>query len=243
MSTSTPSAGAWSTVRNGFRAVVTIPPFVAMHVWRSCRIDRSQRDVDELSEPPPAHEPHPQLQHRDDGVGPILQRTYQVAIVQPRLSAGELIEGLRIDPNYYISSLVAGFVNADVPARNLEAGDELVVELPGPWNGPVVVQHADDQSLLLATLNGHMEAGHIRFDTTPLDDSHEHEGFSFRIRSWARAGDPAFAAIHVVVPIAKELQTAMWTAMCQRAVLISGGHQLGNVEVITEELNGSWRRS
>ena len=237
----TPSAGAWSTLRNGFRAAYTIPPFLAQHAWRSRRIKRNHIEVDELSESPPAHEPHPQLQRRDDGVGPILQRTYQVAIGGPELAAVELIDGLRVDPNHYNSSLVAGFVHSDAPARNLETGDELVVELPGPWNGPVVVQYVDDESLLLATLDGHMEAGHIRFDTIPLDNSRN--GYTFRIRSWARAGDAGFASVHVVVPIAKELQTAMWTAMCRRAVTISGGHQLGDIEVSTEELNGSSKES
>ena len=237
MSDATVSPGTWSTLRNAFRATVTIPPFLASHAWRSHQLRRHHIVVGSLSEDPPAHEAHPRLQRRDDGVGPLLMRTYRIDIAGPVLSASELIEGLRIDPNHYNSSLVAGFVHADSPARNLSEGDELVVELPGPWNGPVVVQHADGDSLLLATLAGHMEAGHIRFDTTPLQD--DGPGYAFRVRSWARAGDVGFAAIHVGVPIAKELQTAMWTAMCRRAVQIAGGTAAGDIAVTTEELADS----
>ncbi|MEP6300089.1 MAG: hypothetical protein ABJ382_22450, partial [Ilumatobacter sp.] len=131
----------------------------------------------------------------------------------------------------------AAFVRDDRPATDLRVGDELVVELPGPWNGPVRVVRADDDELLLQTLDGHMEAGHIRFDTT---DHVERPGgghdFTFRIRSWARGGDRAFTVLHLGLRIAKELQTAMWVAMCEGAVRVSGGARSGRIGVLTDVL-------
>lgn len=242
MSSGTPDPGLWSTARNTARAFWTIPPFIALHGWRSRHVERRNADVDEFSETLPAHVPHPRLQRRDDGVGPIVMRTYLVDIAEPALTPTELMSAFRVDPNHFNSNLVAGFVKNDAPARNLSAGDEFVVELPGPWNGPVVVQHCDDESTLLATLDGHMEAGHIRFDSTTNQSTGADtgtqtcEGYAFRIRSWAGAGDAGFAAVHLGVPIGKEMQTAMWTAMCDRAVAIAGGHRNGPISVVTEQL-------
>ena len=45
----------------------------------------------------------------------------------------------------------------------LQVGEELVVEMPGPWDGPVRVVQVDDGCLRLATLQGHLEAGQVRF--------------------------------------------------------------------------------
>lgn len=227
-------AGTWSTARNAVRTVVTLPIFVVDHAWRSRIVERSHTHVDALSEPPPPHRPHPHLQSRDDGTGPIVMRTYRVDIADPVLDAAALIDDFRTDPNHFNSSLVAGFVRDDRPVRHLDVDDELVVEIPGPWNGPCTVDQIDANTVLLATLEGHMEAGHIRFRTTETGTE-----LSFEIRSWARAGDEAFAALHLVVPVGRELQTAMWCAMCERAVAISGGTRRGPIRVSTEVLNDS----
>lgn len=231
-----PRPGIASTVRNAVRAVVTLPIFVAGHAWRSRIVKRDHSHTDRFSENPPAHRSHPSLQSRDDGTGPVVMRTYCVEISGPALTAAALIEDFRIDPNHFNSTLVAGFVRDDRPVRNLTVGDDFVVELPGPWNGPCTVDHIDDNTVLLATLQGHMEAGHIRFRTIDSDD-----GYAFEIRSWARSGDPAFAALHLVVPVGRELQTAMWCAMCEQAVTLAGGTRRGPIRVTTEILDDSER--
>ena len=233
-------AGFLSPLRNTIRAMYTVPPFIAEHAWRSRYVERRHVPVTELSEVPPEHRSHPHLQPRVGGVGPVVMRTYCVDIADPVVDAVELMDEFRTDPNHFTSSLVAGFVRDDEPARDLVEGDDVVVELPGPWNGPCTIDTIGDTSVLMATLDGHMEAGHIRFETIH-PPSHSADGFSFRVRSWARAGDAGFAALHVGVPIGKELQTAMWCAMCDRAVTISGGQRSSPISVSTEELDGSDR--
>lgn len=42
-----------------------------------------------------------------------------------------------------------------------QPGDEFVVRMPGPWDGPVRVVRRDESSFRLATLDGHLEAGEI----------------------------------------------------------------------------------
>lgn len=230
--------GTLSPLRNTVRALYTIPPFVAAHACRNRYVERRNVRVDDLTEAAPPHRPHPNLQVRDDGVGPIMMRTYHVDIMKPTVGAGDLMSEFAIDPNHFTSTLVAGFVVDDRPARNLTDGDELVVEIPGPWNGPCVIEAVDRTSVLMATLGGHMEAGHIRFSTTQSTAGSDGD-YAFQIRSWARAGDPGFAALHLGVPIGKELQTAMWCAMCDRAVTISGGRRSSPIVVTTEELDDS----
>ena len=232
--------GRLSLLRNAVRAVVGLPCFVVAHARRETHIEHTDTTVDQLSEQPP--EPttvpglHDPIQHRTVGVGPVVMRTYSVDITNPALTRHELIAALCANPNRFNSDLVAGFVQDDQPATDLTEGDQLVVEIPGPWNGPVHVAEANVDRLLLATMNGHMEAGHIRFDTAPLDESAAGGGYQFRIRSWATAGDAAFLAAHLVVPVGKAFQTAMWTAMCDNAESIAGGTRSGSIRVSTEKV-------
>lgn len=167
-------------------------------------------------------------------------RSYEIRIDDAKLGPAELMQRLLRQPGDLNDDRIAGFVRDDQPATDLSTGDELVVELPGPWNGPVRVTSTDDNALLLQTLNGHMEAGQIRFDTTDHterpDGSHE---FTFRIRSWARGGDPVFTILHLGIRAAKELQTAMWVAMCEGAVRVAGGRRNGQIVVLTEVLANS----
>ncbi len=229
-----PDSGAFTPIRNTVRAIATLPPFVAGHAWRSRLIRRSHSHAATLGEQPPPHRHHPELQSRDDGVGPIVMRTYEVDIVDPVLEGRTLMADFRTDPDHFVPNLLAGFVRGDRPVRNLDVDDDLVVELPGPWNGPCTVDQVDDTSVTLATLNGHMEAGHVRFATLDSDG-----GYTFQIRSWARAGDVGFALLHLGLPIGRELQTAMWCALCERAVAVSGGRRNGAFRVSTEILNES----
>ena len=66
----------------------------------------------------------------------------------------------------------------------LAVGDEFVVRMPGPWDGPVTVVDRTPTSFRFATLKGHLEAGQIEFRTSADGDA-----VRFEIESWARSGD------------------------------------------------------
>ena len=68
----------------------------------------------------------------------------------------------------------------------LEQGDEYVVRMPAPWDGPVRVVHRDTTSFRLATLNRHLEAGQIEFRAR---DETEPGRLRFEIEAWSVAGD------------------------------------------------------
>jgi len=228
-------------VRNAGRAIIGTPPFVGQHALRQRYLKRRAVDVEQFSERQPALDMGQeamrasQLQTRTEGCGPLVSRTYAVDIIEADLTAEALLERFVARPDDFVPRHITGFFVGDEPATDLTIGDELVVEIPGPWNGPVVVAYTSATSLLLATLDGHMEAGLIRFRTAQTGDS----VVRFEIRSWARAGDEFFEQLHVNVRLGREAQTAMWVHTCDRAVAIAGGRRAGSISVSTETLQGS----
>ncbi len=229
-----------STFRNLMRAAFGAPPFAAQHLLRQRYLRRSKREVERFPDTLPTVRPAtvgtvPQT--RDDGCGPIVARTHSVIIRDSKKSPAELMARFRNSPNDFVPRHIAGFFSQGRPAYDLKPGDELVVEIPGPWNGPIRVDSSNDTEMMFITLPGHMEAGHIRFRTRRTDDG----DVEFEIRSWARAGDELFRRLHVGVAhvgvrIAHEAQTAMWAHTCDRAVAISGGRPHSLILSTTETL-------
>ncbi len=165
------------------------------------------------------------LQRAREGLGPLFHRTYWIAVTDEVLTGEELISYILEEPNRVTPTEMARFETLDgQPARNLEVGDELIVRLPGPWNGPVRVVARTPTSFRFATLQGHMEAGEIEFRTNT-----DPRGFlEFRIESWARSGDPLFHLLYERLPIGRELQQHMWSQFCRRVAAVSGGVRMSN---------------
>src|SRR4029079_6056687 len=101
----------------------------------------------------------------------------------------------------------------------MSLGDRFVVELAGPWDGPVEVVDVTPTSFRLATLTGHMEAGTIAFSAADAD-----AGLDFTIESWARSADAGMDALYDRVGMAKGLQSEIWGEACQAfAPTLCGG--------------------
>jgi hypothetical protein len=173
------------------------------------------------------------LQRPRDGIGPLFHRSYWVSVTDEALSGEELISYILKEPNQVAPTEMASFETmSGEPARNLDVGDELIVRLPGPWNGPVRVIDRTPTSFRFATLRGHMEAGEIEFRT-----STDHRGFlEFRIESWARSGDPLFHLLYGRLVIGREMQQHMWAQFCRRVVAVSGGVRMSNTASSTRRL-------
>jgi hypothetical protein len=173
------------------------------------------------------------LQRPREGIGPLFHRSYWVFVTDESLSGEELISYILKEPNQVAPTEMASFETmSGEPARNLEVGDELIVRLPGPWNGPVRVIERTPTSFRFATLRGHMEAGEIEFRTGT-----DHRGFlEFRIESWARSGDPLFHLLYGRLLIGRELQQHMWAQFCRRVATVSGGVRMSNTASSTRRL-------
>ena len=173
------------------------------------------------------------LQRPREGIGPLFHRIYWVFVTDESLSADELISYILAEPNQVAPTEMASFETmSGEPARNLDVGDELIVRMPGPWNGPVRVIERTPTSFRLATLQGHMEAGEIEF-RTGTDD----RGFlEFRIESWGRSGDALFHLLYGRLPIGREVQQHMWAQFCLRVATASGGVRMSNTASSTRRL-------
>jgi|SRR5690242_4286017 len=163
----------------------------------------------------------------DAGAGPMLHRTYTVRIVRSAVTPAALIERVEANLNRAAPEM-AVFRKVRGGTGRLRPGDEFVVRMPGPWDGPVRVVRRDDTSFRLATLDGHLEAGQIEFRARP-----DGRAVLFEIESWARAGDRLADLLYNRLRLAKEIQLNMWTHFCVRAAALAGGKPQGGVTIRT----------
>jgi uncharacterized protein (UPF0548 family) len=82
-------------------------------------------------------------------------------------------------------------------------------------------------SFRFVTLDGHLEAGQIRFAAERGDL------LEFRIESWARAGDRLSNLLYHHLRMSKEVQLHMWTSMLERVAELAGGRLTGGIEIRT----------
>ncbi|HEY7607518.1 MAG TPA: DUF1990 family protein, partial [Actinomycetes bacterium] len=151
----------------------------------------------------------------------------------------ELMGELLREPNRAAPIEVAVFRKTRGGSGPLRMGDEFVVRMPGPWDGPVVVVDRTPTSFRFATLEGHLEAGQIEFRTAADGDA-----VRFEIESWARSGDRLSGLLYDRVRLAKEMQLHMWTHFCERAAKLAKGRIRGGIHIDTRrvELSGAHGR-
>ena len=113
----------------------------------------------------------------------------------------------------------------------LRVGDEFLIRMPGPWDGPVRVVALAPASFRLATLRGHLEAGQIEFRCGVGGD-----GLLFEIESWARSGDRLSHLLYDRLRLAKEIQLNLWAETCLGLAREIGGRARGGVHVSTRRL-------
>jgi Domain of unknown function (DUF1990) len=206
------------------------------YMWRTTPMRRKEAPgslrstVPELLTYPPDVR-RDEVQGYEDGVGPMFHRCYRTRIRDSTLSAEELMEKVQSDPNRTSPTKFARFQLTQGAGGSLRVGDEFVVRMPGPWDGPVRVIDVRRRSFRLATLAGHLEAGQIEFRTRP-----ERELLVFEIESWARSSTPLVNLLYHRLRMAKEVQAHMWISFLERVVNVSGGRMTGGVEIETERI-------
>lgn len=205
------------------------------YMWRSTPLHRR-----ELLEPgADGHLPPPlsdgvdpcEVVGVDGGRGPLFHRRYRTAIRDAALSADEVMARLKRDLNQAAPTTFARFEKVLGERDALALGDEFVVRMPGPWDGPVRVVANDSRSFRLATLAGHLEAGQIEFRIQ------EDELLRFEIESWARSADRLADLLYHRVGMAKEVQLHMWISFLEGFVALSGGRMTGGIEIDTRRVD------
>src|SRR5947209_1010113 len=150
-----------------------------------------------------------EVQGREDGFGPLFHRRYRTRIRASRLGAVELMAKLQEDLNRVSPTRFARFQLVHGQAGRLAVGDEYVVRMPGPWDGPVRVIDVGPGSFRLATLAGHLEAGQIEFRASSIDEA----DVVFEIESWARSSSRLVDFLYHRLRMAKEVQAHMWSSV------------------------------
>jgi hypothetical protein len=205
-------------------------------MWRTTPMHRREGSA-ALELPLPALLSYPaevssaEVQGQQEGSGPLFHRLYRTRIRESRIGGVELMEKLQADLNVASPTKFARFQRVFGKQGRLAVGDEYVVRMPGPWDGPVRVVDVSRCSFRLATLTGHLEAGQIEFRATSSETE-----VVFEIESWARSGSPLVNLLYHRLRMAKEVQAHMWISFLERVVQLAGGHMTGGIDLATERV-------
>jgi Domain of unknown function (DUF1990) len=206
------------------------------YLWRTTPMDRHEEPGTvprDMPPPLPADTDRREHQGIEHGFGPLMHRCYVVRIREAELTAEELIAAFADAPNRVAPMALASFVKVHGEEGALRVGDEFTVRMPGPWDGPVRVVERAGNGFGLATLEGHLEAGRIRFSADDLGPGR----LEVRIEAWARGGDRISNLLFDRLPVNKEVQLHMWTSVLERLIKLSGGTRDGRVDITTRRVD------
>jgi uncharacterized protein (UPF0548 family) len=204
------------------------------YMWRTTPFHRGERAGSAAADSPPALTdgvPLNEVQRPEQGYGPLFHRRYRVLVRDPKLSARELMSRLQQNPDQASPGEFASFIKVGGEENRMAVGDEFVVRMAGPWDGPVRVVGVGDTSFRLVTLERHLEAGQIEFRAEDGES-----GLRFEIESWARSADRLADLLYQHLRMAKEIQLHMWSSFLERVAKIAGGRVTGGIEIDTRRV-------
>jgi Domain of unknown function (DUF1990) len=204
------------------------------YLWRTVPLHRLEELGDAKADAPP---PLPssiapeEIQRPDDGHGPLFHRVYRTRIRDAAMTPEEVIARVAANPDCVAPTEFASFQKVRGENGEMRVGDEYVVHMAGPWDGPVRVVERTPACFRLVTLDGHLEAGQIRFSAREKDGM-----VVFEIESWARSAGPLVDLLYDRLRMAKEVQLHMWTSMLQRIADLAGGRVTGGIDIHTRRV-------
>jgi hypothetical protein len=202
------------------------------YMWRTVPLHRSEVEGSLAEDGAPALPGGvgDEVLHPPGGAGPLFHRRYVGRIRESDMGARELVAKISSDLDLVAPREFASFTKVEGEKGEMTVGDEYVVRMPGPWDGPVRVIEKTPRSFRFVTLEGHLEAGQIRFAAS------DEELLEFTIESWARAGDRLSNLLFEHLRMSKEIQLHMWTSVIQRVAELSGGRLTGGIEIRTRRV-------
>ena len=204
------------------------------YTWRTTPLHRREEEGTWEDDGPPPLPPElddEEVQHVGEGAGPLLHRRYHGRIRDGSMTAAPLMDRLGADPNEVAPGTMAKFHKTKGPEGRMALGDEWLVQMPGPWDGPVRIVEVTPTSFRFATLEGHLEAGQIEWHAADEDGD-----VVFGVESWARSGDKLSHLMHNYLRMAKEVQLHMWTTVIEEAADLVGGRLVRGIEIETRRV-------
>lgn len=230
------------TLTRRWTVAATWPVGIALtswdYMWRITPLHRSEAVT------PPRPEPSPllvypsglspeEVQGERDGHGPLFHRRYRTLIRDSTLGGPEeLMSAVEQNLNRPAPTTFARFEKVLGADGQMAPGDEFLVRMPGPWDGPVRVIDVTPCSFRLATLTGHLEAGQIEFRVRDGEGKH----LVFEIESWTRSSTRIVHLLYHRLRMAKEVQAHMWISFLEGVVKLSGGRMSGGITLTTERI-------
>lgn len=199
------------------------------YLWMTTPLHRKEEVGMGLSDLPgqfPAEMYDDSVQLAGSGVGPLYHRRFTVRIASAQSSPEELMQLVIGQFHEFVPKEVVGITREE--EGQLCAGQEFIVRMPGPWDGPVRVLSTSPRSLRLGTLEGHLEAGQIQFAT-----EQQGEDLVFTVETWARSATRLVSFLYAHLRVAKEIQLNMWVRFCLAAARHAGGRPRDGVEIVT----------
>jgi hypothetical protein len=203
-------------------------------MWRTTPLHRSEVGGRLPDDGPPElgeSVPRDEIQDATAGAGPLFHRVYRARIRGTAVEPARLIAAMTADLDRVAPTEFASFNKVLGDERTMVVGDEYVVRMPGPWDGPVRVVERTPTSFRFATLDGHLEAGQIEFSARRA------ELLEVTIESWARAGDRLSNLLYDHLRMSKEIQLHMWTSVLERVARLAGGRLTGGIEIRTRRVD------
>jgi hypothetical protein len=204
------------------------------YLWRTVPLHRLEERGDPAADAPPPLPPAvalDEVQRPDDGHGPLFHRVYRTRIRDTQMAPEAVIGRVAADPDCVAPTEFASFQKVRGEDGEMRVGDEYVVHMAGPWDGPVRVVERTPTCFRLVTLAGHLEAGQIRFSARG-----ESGMVVFEIESWARSAGRLVDLLYDRLRMAKEVQLHMWTSMLQRVADMAGGRVTGGIDIHTRRV-------
>ena len=201
-------------------------------MWRTTPFHRSEVEGRLPDDGPPEIGPsvaRDELQL--DGAGPLFHRVYRAQIRETDVAPEAVIAAMVADLDRVAPTEFASFNKVLGDEGGMVVGDEYVVRMPGPWDGPVRVVARTPASFRFATLDGHLEAGQIEFS------ARRDVLLEFQIESWARAGDRLSNLLYNHLRMSKEVQLHMWTSVLERVAKLARGRLDGGIEIRTRRVD------
>ncbi len=206
-------------------------------MWRTTPLHRDEVGGSLADNRPPPLEPGVNdelIQPPETGTGPLFHRRYRTRIRESRLTPSELLGWVAADPDRVVPTEFASFQKVRGEDARMIVGDEYVVRMAAPWDGPVRVVKREPSLFRLVTLEQHLEAGQIEFRAFD-----EGELVIFEIESWARSKDWITDILYDRLRMSKEVQLHMWTSVLERVVELSGGRMTGGVDIHTVKIDAA----
>lgn len=205
------------------------------YIWRTTVVHREEEEGSLAEDLPPELPPGVSLQDVQlprQGSGPLFNRLYTGIITGTDWSAERLMAQIQPDPNRVAPWSLARFQKAKGDPQRLAVGDEFLVRMPAPWDGPVRVVEVTAQSFRFVTLENHLEAGQIEWRAFSRG-----EALVFQVQSWSRQGDWLSSFLHEHVRMAKEVQLHMWTSVVENVGRLVGGELQDGIDVLTRKVD------